>query len=173
MASSLLRLRRCSQVVSAALRRTPASAAVVRAPAARLALTQALLPSSERFFCSHPDFQAQSNVEGSEDDEVQQKLKKLVSDNKVVLFMKGSPDAPQCGFSRTVAQILNMEECDDYAYVDVLKYPEVREGVKKFSDWPTIPQLYVNGEFLGGCDIVTQMHREGELKESLSSAKSK
>eukprot|EP00434_Breviolum_minutum_P019026 symbB.v1.2.016772.t1/scaffold1201.1/size131815/4 len=90
-------------------------------------------------------------------------LKQLVSENKVVLFMKGNPDMPQCGFSRAVAQV----GFSDYAYVDVLKYPEVREGVKKFSDWPTIPQLYVNAEFIGGCDIVMQMHKDGELKEIL------
>merc|ERR1712129_568438 len=92
---------------------------------------------------------------------------KVVQENAVVLFMKGSPDMPQCGFSRTVAQVLQREECSDYVYIDVLKYPEVREGVKKFSDWPTVPQLYVSGEFIGGCDIVTQMHKDGELDEVL------
>merc|ERR1712113_1317366 len=102
---------------------------------------------------------------GSANDEGQKKLKQLVTDNKVVLFMKGSPDQPQCGFSRAVAQVLNAEGFDDYAYVDVMKYPEVRQGVKVFSDWPTVPQLYVEGEFIGGCDIVVQMHRDGELKE--------
>jgi len=102
-------------------------------------------------------------------DEVQQKLKQLVTENNIVLFMKGSPDSPQCGFSRTVAQVLQQEGCNDYAYVDVLKYPEVRDGVKKFSDWPTIPQLYVKGEFIGGCDIVTQMHADKELSEVLKS----
>mmetsp|Transcript_21892 Transcript_21892/g.40256 ORF Transcript_21892/g.40256 Transcript_21892/m.40256 type:complete len:171 (+) Transcript_21892:88-600(+) len=127
--------------------------------------------AGNRGFCGHPDFAPQSNVDGAETDEVQDKLKKLVTDNKVVLFMKGNPDAPQCGFSRTVAQVLQVEEFQDYAYVDVLKYPEVRDGVKKFSDWPTIPQLYINGEFVGGCDIVVQMHRDGELKSMLATAK--
>mmetsp|Transcript_83778 Transcript_83778/g.194902 ORF Transcript_83778/g.194902 Transcript_83778/m.194902 type:complete len:164 (-) Transcript_83778:86-577(-) len=120
-----------------------------------------------RAFSSHPDFEPQRHTEGAEQDVVQEKLKKLVEENKVVLFMKGSPDAPQCGFSRTVASVLQAEGFQDYAYVDVLKYPEVREGVKKFSDWPTVPQLYVKGEFIGGCDIVLQMHREGELKPVL------
>mmetsp|Transcript_54406 Transcript_54406/g.129656 ORF Transcript_54406/g.129656 Transcript_54406/m.129656 type:complete len:186 (+) Transcript_54406:118-675(+) len=124
-----------------------------------------------RTFCGHPDFAPESKVDGAENDEVQDKLKKLVTDNKVVLFMKGSPDAPQCGFSRAVAQVLQVEDFQDYAYVDVLKYPEVREGVKKFSDWPTIPQLYVKGEFVGGCDIVVQMHRDGELKPMLDEAR--
>eukprot|EP00931_Biecheleriopsis_adriatica_P006351 TRINITY_DN107767_c0_g1_i1.p1 TRINITY_DN107767_c0_g1~~TRINITY_DN107767_c0_g1_i1.p1 ORF type:complete len:171 (+),score=39.85 TRINITY_DN107767_c0_g1_i1:277-789(+) len=123
--------------------------------------------SAPRFFCSHPDFAPKSNVAGAEDDKVQKMLKQLVTENKVVLFMKGSPDAPQCGFSRAVAQVLEEESCQDYAYVDVLKYPEVREGVKKFSDWPTVPQLYVQGEFIGGCDIVVQMHKDGELKDTL------
>merc|ERR1712039_949150 len=122
-------------------------------------------------FCSHSDFAPKSHVQGSANDEVQGKLKQLVTENKVVLFMKGTPDAPQCGFSRAVAQVLQEEGFQEYAYVDVLKYPEVREGVKKFSDWPTIPQLYVNADFVGGCDIVVQMHREGELKEVLDGAR--
>eukprot|EP00930_Biecheleria_cincta_P012883 TRINITY_DN11760_c0_g5_i1.p1 TRINITY_DN11760_c0_g5~~TRINITY_DN11760_c0_g5_i1.p1 ORF type:complete len:206 (+),score=39.04 TRINITY_DN11760_c0_g5_i1:93-620(+) len=126
--------------------------------------------SAARGFCSHPDFAPKSNVEGAEDEQVQKMLKQLVTENKVVLFMKGSPDAPQCGFSRAVAQVLAEEQCQDYAYVDVLKYPEVREGVKKFSDWPTVPQLYVKGEFQGGCDIVVQMHKDGELKDVLAKA---
>merc|ERR1719220_1811132 len=119
-------------------------------------------------FCSHPDFQPTRNIQEDNKNDVQDKLKKLVTDNKVVLFMKGSPDMPQCGFSRAVAQALQKENFQDYAYVDVLKYPEVREGVKKFSDWPTVPQLYVKGEFMGGCDIVVQMHKDGELKETLA-----
>lgn len=132
------------------------------------------LPSSyhilPRAFCSHSDFAPEKNVTEDADD-VQSKLKKLVNENDVVLFMKGSPDMPQCGFSRAVAQVLAVEKYDDYAYVDVMKYPEVREGVKKFSDWPTVPQLYVKGEFVGGCDIVTQMHRDGELKDVLDKAR--
>mmetsp|Transcript_36556 Transcript_36556/g.85676 ORF Transcript_36556/g.85676 Transcript_36556/m.85676 type:complete len:169 (+) Transcript_36556:65-571(+) len=124
-----------------------------------------------RHFSGHPDFAPQSNIAGAEDNKVQDMLKQLVSENKVVLFMKGNPDMPQCGFSRAVAQALADEGFSDYAYVDVLKYPEVREGVKKFSDWPTIPQLYVDAEFIGGCDIVMQMHKEGELSKILPKAK--
>merc|ERR1711974_539328 len=123
--------------------------------------------SAARRFCGHSDFAPQSKVKDTSSDEVQNKLAKLVKDNKVVLFMKGSPDMPQCGFSRAVAQVLQEEDFQDYAYVDVLKYPEVGEGVKKFSDWPTVPQLYVDAEFVGGCDIVTQMHKDGELKDVL------
>lgn len=116
-------------------------------------------------FSSHSDFAPKSHVQGAEDEFVQRNLKKLVTQNKVVLFMKGTPVEPQCGFSRVVAQVLDHYGMKDYAYVNVLNYPEVREGVKKFSDWPTLPQLYVNGEFIGGCDIVMDMHREGELSE--------
>ena len=133
-------------------------------------LSTATALSRARRFCTHSDFQPQSHVKDTSDDEVQSKLAQLVKENKVVLFMKGSPDMPQCGFSRAVCQVLHAEDFDDYAYVDVLKYPEVRDGIKKFSDWPTIPQLYVNAEFVGGCDIVRQMHEEGELKEVLAKA---
>eukprot|EP00435_Cladocopium_sp_Y103_P017272 s1806_g4.t1 len=119
----------------------------------------------------YPDFEPQSNVSGADDNKVHDMLKQLVTENEVVLFMKGNPDMPQCGFSRAVAQALEEVGFSDYAYVDVLKYPEVREGVKKFSDWPTIPQLYVNAEFVGGCDIVMQMHKDGELKDILPKSK--
>ncbi|CAE8741230.1 unnamed protein product [Polarella glacialis] len=129
-----------------------------------------VFPCCARGFCGHSDFAPKSNVAGAETDKVQDMIKNLVTTNKVVLFMKGSPDAPQCGFSKAVAGALQDEGCADYAYVDVLKYPEVREGVKKFSDWPTVPQLYVKGEFVGGCDIVMQMHKEGELKDTLTTS---
>lgn len=80
--------------------------------------------------------------------------------------MKGNPSQPQCGFSARVVQILQKEGVD-FSSVNVLDYPSIREGVKQFSDWPTIPQVYVNGEFIGGCDIVTSMHESGELAEML------
>ncbi len=83
--------------------------------------------------------------------------------------MKGSPSQPQCGFSATVVQILKKSGVD-FASVNVLDYPEVREGVKKYAQWPTIPQLYVSGEFLGGCDVVREMEESGELKEVLMKA---
>mmetsp|Transcript_45395 Transcript_45395/g.84690 ORF Transcript_45395/g.84690 Transcript_45395/m.84690 type:complete len:169 (-) Transcript_45395:99-605(-) len=143
-------------------------AAVARVGALSGRVTFARSPALvARGFSGHPDFAPQSNVTGAEDNKVQDMLKQLVSENKVVLFMKGNPDMPQCGFSKAVAQALAEEGFSDYAYVDVLKYPEVREGVKKFSDWPTIPQLYVDAEFIGGCDIVMQMHKEGELAKIL------
>jgi monothiol glutaredoxin len=103
-------------------------------------------------------------------EEVKAKLEELVKNNKVVLFMKGSPSAPQCGFSRQVVQVLAEEGVSDYIYVDILKSDVIRESVKKFSDWPTIPQLYIGGEFVGGCDITKEMHSAGELKQLLTSA---
>jgi len=89
-----------------------------------------------------------------------------VKANHVMLYMKGSPNQPQCGFSGTVVGILKNSGAD-FASVNVLDYPEVREGIKKYSQWPTIPQLYVGGEFVGGCDIIKDMHESGELKELL------
>ena len=81
-----------------------------------------------------------------------------------MLYMKGNPSQPMCGFSATVVQVLQNEGVD-FSSVNVLDYTNIREGVKKFSEWPTIPQLYVNGEFIGGCDIITQMHENGELAD--------
>ncbi len=89
-----------------------------------------------------------------------------VRSNPVILFMKGSPEAPQCGFSAQVVQILSGYGVP-YATADVLRFPDVRDGIKEFANWPTIPQLYVNGEFVGGCDIIIEMHEAGELGELL------
>ncbi len=93
-------------------------------------------------------------------------IKQTVSDNDVVLFMKGTKSMPQCGFSSRVAGVLNFMGID-YADINVLEDDEVRQGIKDFSDWPTIPQLYVKGEFIGGCDIVTEMTLSGELDTML------
>ncbi|WP_424983026.1 Grx4 family monothiol glutaredoxin [Maritalea sp. S77] len=87
-----------------------------------------------------------------------------VKNNDVFLFMKGTPDFPQCGFSGQVAQILNYLEVE-YASANVLESDELREGIKQYSNWPTIPQLYVKGEFVGGCDIIREMAQEGELQQ--------
>jgi len=98
---------------------------------------------------------------------VQEKIKNTVSDNQVVLYMKGNADFPQCGFSGRAVQILNA--CGvEFTAVDVLADPEIREGIKVFSNWPTIPQLYVKGEFIGGSDIMTEMYQSGELKTALA-----
>mmetsp|Transcript_37348 Transcript_37348/g.58345 ORF Transcript_37348/g.58345 Transcript_37348/m.58345 type:complete len:174 (-) Transcript_37348:73-594(-) len=93
-------------------------------------------------------------------------IDKVVKDNKVVVFMKGTKDMPQCGFSNTVVQILN--SCNaDFEAVNVLESDVLRQGIKTYSSWPTIPQLYVDGEFLGGCDITIDMFQSGELVEIL------
>ncbi len=92
----------------------------------------------------------------------QDQIRETIEKNDVVLFMKGSKMMPQCGFSSRVAGVLNYMGVD-YMDVNVLADPEVRQGIKEFSDWPTIPQLYVKGEFVGGCDIVTEMTLSGEL----------
>ncbi len=90
-------------------------------------------------------------------------IAKAIADNPVVVFMKGVPDQPRCGFSATVVQILDHLGVD-FVGVDVLQSEPLRQGIKAFSDWPTIPQLYVKGEFVGGCDIVREMFQSGELK---------
>ncbi len=91
-----------------------------------------------------------------------------IRDNDVVLYMKGTPVFPQCGFSAAVVQILTQMGVK-FKGIDVLTDPSLRQGVKEYSDWPTIPQLYVKGEFVGGCDIVREMHESGELKQVLES----
>ena len=98
---------------------------------------------------------------------VQDTIKEQVQGHPVVLYMKGSPQLPQCGFSATATQILKMSGATEVYTVDVLQNPEIREGIKQFANWPTIPQLYVNGEFVGGCDIMREMYQSGELKQVL------
>ena len=102
-------------------------------------------------------------------DSIQTQIDQLVKSQPVLLFMKGDRIQPRCGFSARVVQILD-SLLTDYATVDVLEHGGVREGVKEYSAWPTIPQLYVAGEFLGGCDIVTEMYQTGELQEKLKAA---
>jgi len=100
------------------------------------------------------------------DKPVHDRIQKELDDNSVVLFMKGTPMAPQCGFSAAVAQALTMMGVK-FKGVDVLADQDLRQGIKEFSAWPTIPQLYVKGEFVGGCDIVREMYETGELKKML------
>ncbi len=95
--------------------------------------------------------------------EISEKIKSLINENDVCLFMKGTPDSPQCGFSMTVANILKYLKID-FKGINVLEDENLRQGIKDFSDWPTIPQLYVKKEFIGGCDIVKEMFEKGELK---------
>ena len=98
--------------------------------------------------------------------EIQERIRKVIEENSVMLFMKGSPDFPQCGFSGRVVQIL--DACGaEFGSADVLMDPELREGIKAYSNWPTIPQLYIQGELIGGSDIVMEMHENGELKKKL------
>jgi len=98
---------------------------------------------------------------------IQEVIKKQVDDNRVVLYMKGSPDFPQCGFSANAVQILRACGASEIFTVNVLESPEIRQGIKDYANWPTIPQLYINGEFVGGSDIMTEMYKNGELKKLL------
>lgn len=95
-----------------------------------------------------------------------ERIQSDIDSNDVVLYMKGTKQIPQCGFSATVAQVLERVGID-YKDVNVLADPEIREGIKAFTNWPTIPQLYVKGEFIGGCDIVREMYQSGELQQLL------
>jgi len=97
---------------------------------------------------------------------INEKIKDIITKNDVVLFMKGTPEMPQCGFSMTVSNILK-ELKVKFSGVNVLADPEIRQGIKDFSNWPTVPQLYVKGEFIGGCDIAKEMYENGELKKKL------
>ena len=99
-----------------------------------------------------------------------EKIKDLIDKNNVCLFMKGTPDSPQCGFSMAVSNVLKHLKVN-FNGVNVLEDENLRQGIKDFSDWPTIPQLYIKGEFIGGCDIVKEMFEKGELKKLLESKK--
>ena len=99
-----------------------------------------------------------------------EKIKELIDNNNVCLFMKGTPDSPQCGFSMAVSNVLKHLKVE-FNGVNVLEDENLRQGIKDFSDWPTIPQLYIKGEFIGGCDIVKEMFEKGELKNLLVSKK--
>jgi monothiol glutaredoxin len=101
--------------------------------------------------------------------DVRQRIEKLIAENPVVLFMKGTPQFPQCGFSGRVVQILDYLGAPVVG-VNVLEDAEIRQGIKEFANWPTIPQLYIKGEFIGGADITTEMFQSGELAEALKSA---
>ena len=102
------------------------------------------------------------------DQQTNDMIKNEIESNEVCLFMKGTPDAPQCGFSMAVTNILKVLEVN-FKSVDVLANQNVREGIKVYSDWPTIPQLYVKNEFIGGCDIVKEMYESGELAKLFES----
>jgi monothiol glutaredoxin len=102
--------------------------------------------------------------------DTKEKLKEIINNNEVCLFMKGVPEAPQCGFSMAISNILKHLSVN-FKGVNVLEDENIRQGIKEYSDWPTIPQLYVKGEFVGGCDIVKEMFEKGELKNLLQEKK--
>ncbi|SPQ21117.1 e716c14d-01a8-4814-8632-ce3719a8bf2e [Thermothielavioides terrestris] len=146
-------VRPASTAFSAALRPTPVavpSAASTASPSTTFLLTLA----AQRRLLS---------------DSVRQAIDKAVASAPVVLFMKGTPETPQCGFSRASIQVLGLQGVDPnkFAAFNVLEDPELRQGIKEYSDWPTIPQLYVDKEFIGGCDIIVSMHQSGELAKLL------
>ena len=99
---------------------------------------------------------------------INEQIKNLINENDICLFMKGTPDIPQCGFSLAVANMLKHLNLK-FKGINVLENDEMRQGIKQYSDWPTIPQLYIKGEFIGGCDIIKEMFEKGELKELLRS----
>ncbi len=100
--------------------------------------------------------------------DTQERIKQTVTSSPVVLFMKGTPTFPQCGFSAKAIQLLKMSGASEVTTVNVLEDAEVRQGIKEFSNWPTVPQLYVNGEFIGGSDIMNEMYESGELQQVLA-----
>ncbi|HEX5476364.1 MAG TPA: Grx4 family monothiol glutaredoxin [Burkholderiales bacterium] len=105
--------------------------------------------------------------------DTRKRIEEQVSGNRVVLFMKGTPDFPQCGFSQLAVQVLNACGVQQFHSVNVLADAEIRQGIKEYANWPTIPQLYVNGEFVGGSDIMREMYESGELKKLLEQAPEK
>ena len=100
--------------------------------------------------------------------DVKKQVEDIINDNNIILFMKGDPHQPRCGFSARVVDVLK-ENNVEFSYMDILEDPEVRQVLPTISDWPTFPQLFVKGELVGGCDIVTEMHQTGELKAVLQS----
>lgn len=104
--------------------------------------------------------------------EITDVIKEQIESNAIILYMKGSPNAPQCGFSARTVQAL-MACGERFAYVDILSHPEIRASLPKYANWPTFPQLWVDGELVGGCDIVTEMHESGELQTLINDAAAK
>jgi len=126
-------------------------------------------PSSTRdlpMSSAQPSPITEAPVSGGETNPIREAITEAISEHKVILFMKGTPEAPACGFSaRTVAALQSLDV--PFAAVDILPDPRIRQELSAISDWPTIPQLFANGELVGGCDIVTEMHESGELAEAL------
>lgn len=137
-----------------------------------LARKQFLQASSKFYFSSdsHDDFKSVKKTVPSDKSEVLKLIESQVKENSVMLYMKGTPSRPQCGFSSQAVRILNAVGVD-FSSVNVLEYQAIREGVKEYSQWPTLPQLFVKGEFIGGCDILTSMYTSGELATLLKKEK--
>lgn len=102
--------------------------------------------------------------------DTQEKIRQQIGSNRIVLYMKGTPEAPMCGFSAQTVKVLNAVGAK-FSSFDVLADDEIRQGVKQYSNWPTFPQLYIDGELVGGCDIVTELYRKGELQQMVASAR--
>eukprot|EP01062_Namystynia_karyoxenos_P050139 TRINITY_DN38831_c0_g1_i1.p1 TRINITY_DN38831_c0_g1~~TRINITY_DN38831_c0_g1_i1.p1 ORF type:complete len:218 (+),score=49.19 TRINITY_DN38831_c0_g1_i1:67-654(+) len=154
---------------TACRRAAAAAAGALRAvqPAGRLArLGSRLAPP--RPYCTRPDFAAHPTSSGSPEERAQvlAEMRRDIADLRVVLFMKGEPEAPRCGFSNRAVELLHQYGIA-YTSYNVLAHPAVREGVKEISGWPTIPQLFVRGDFIGGCDILLEMHNAGHLTKML------
>lgn len=101
--------------------------------------------------------------------DIMETIKRQIEENKILLYMKGTPQMPQCGFSARTVQAL-MACGEKFAYVNILEHPDIRENLKIYSNWPTFPQLYINGELVGGCDIVTELYQSGELQKMVKEA---
>ena len=101
--------------------------------------------------------------------ETLEEIKTQVKENPILLYMKGSPEAPQCGFSAQASQVI-MACGEKFAYIDILANPEIRANLPDFSEWPTFPQLFIDGELVGGCDIITELHNSGELEPMIKAA---
>mmetsp|Transcript_17426 Transcript_17426/g.17515 ORF Transcript_17426/g.17515 Transcript_17426/m.17515 type:complete len:155 (+) Transcript_17426:57-521(+) len=127
---------------------------------------------TNRFFASdsHDDFKPKVKKIPEGEEEVMKLIEEQVKGNDVLLYMKGTPEQPQCGFSGHTVRVLSAVGVD-FGSVNVLQHQAIREGIKKYSEWPTIPQLYVKGEFVGGCDIVTSMYDDGSLENMLKEHK--
>lgn len=102
--------------------------------------------------------------------DINTRIEETLNSHPILLFMKGSPDFPQCGFSGRAAQIMQACGANEYSHINILEDPEIREGLKVYSSWPTFPQLYVKGELIGGCDIMMEQYESGELKKTLDTA---
>ncbi|KAJ8608768.1 hypothetical protein CTAYLR_007817 [Chrysophaeum taylorii] len=136
---------------------------------ARIGRTTTVRAAAAARALSHADFETKRHAVPNDDQGVRDLIGEQVSKNKVMLYMKGTPAAPMCGFSQQVVRILHATGVE-FSSVNVLEDDSIREGIKQYSQWPTIPQLYVDGEFVGGCDIVTQAFQSGELDKTLKEA---